>query len=84
LTFLPLTLKIQLYNPFINALSTLKSLSLKETGTEYSFMVGDGVYRFTGMPKKQKAKASENWNLNSEIRSRSRGSVYRRTYIFLP
>jgi hypothetical protein len=44
-----LTVEISLYNPFINALSTLKPLVLKKTETGYSFMVGDGADRFTGM-----------------------------------
>jgi len=52
--------KILLYNPFINALSTLKSPALKETENEYSFMVRDGAYQFTGCQKKVKPKASEN------------------------
>jgi len=60
LTFFPLTVKILLYNPFINALSTLKSPALKETENEYSFMVRDGAYQFTGCQKKVKPKASEN------------------------
>jgi hypothetical protein len=53
LPFLALTVEISLYNPFINALSTLKSLALKKTGTVYSFMVGDGAYWFIGMHQKK-------------------------------
>jgi hypothetical protein len=61
LPFLPLTVKILLYNPFINTLSTLKSLALKKTPElNIHSWLGMGFIGLLGCKTKAKPVGKEN------------------------